>query len=121
MVFDKALNLIRTTPAKRPSSITSMLERLLAQAGFQQIETRRYDINFSSGTAAYASMYENLKVFFKLAQPLLLSTRSAFPHAAFPDQEELDRLYEQVLLEMLSNDFTATFSLLSVWGKKPQG
>lgn len=107
-------------PSGRTFGITPMLERLLAQAGFQQIESQRYDINFSSGTAAYASMYENLKVFFKLAQPLLLTTRSAFPHAAIPDQEELDRLYEQLLIEMLSGDFTATFSLLSAWGKKPQ-
>jgi SAM-dependent methyltransferase len=106
-------------PSGRTFGITPMLEHLLAQAGFQQIENRRYEINFSTGTAAYTSMYENLKGFFKLAQPFLLSTRGAFPHAAIPDQEELDYLYKQVVIEMLADNFIATFSLLSVWGKKP--
>jgi SAM-dependent methyltransferase len=104
----------------RTFGITPMLEHLLAQAGFQQIATSQYDIDFSAGTAAHESMYENLRVFFQLAQPFLLATRSTYPHAGIPDKQELDHLYEQVILDMLSDNFSATFSLLSAWGKKPR-
>jgi hypothetical protein len=63
--------------------------------------------------------YENFRTFFKLVQPYEIRVREAFPDAGIPDQVELDRLYEQMLVEMLQDDFVGLFYLLTVWGQKP--
>jgi hypothetical protein len=49
---------------------------------------------------------------FKLIQPFLLQAEVA-------TQEELDQLYEQMLVEMRSDDFCGLAYFLTVWGKKP--
>jgi hypothetical protein len=67
---------------------------------------------------AHEAMYQNFRVFFKLVEPFVLKARRAFPEAGLPDQEELDRLYEQMLLEMIEDDFVGIFYLLTVWGVK---
>lgn len=107
-------------PSGRSFGITPMLARLLAQVGLQQIGIRAHAINFSSGAQAHEAMYQNFRVFYKLVQPFLLRTRSAFPQTNIPDQEELDRLYEQVLVQMRSDDFAGIFYLLTAWGEKPR-
>lgn len=104
----------------RTFGTTPMLERFLARAGLQNIRSRAHAINFSAGATAHQAMYQNFRVFFKLIQPFLLKARSAFPDAGFPDQQELDRLYEQMLLEMIGDDFVGLFYLLTVWGIKPE-
>jgi ubiquinone/menaquinone biosynthesis C-methylase UbiE len=106
-------------PSGQTNGITPMLERLLTRAGFKSIGARAHAINFSTGAVAHQAMYQNARVFFKLVQPFLLKTRSAFPEAGIPGQEELDRLYERALLEMMEDDFVAIFYLLTAWGVKP--
>jgi len=105
-------------PSGRTFGITPMLEQLLGQAGFQHIGTSAHAINFSSGTEAHSAMYQNFRVFFKLVQPFVLKTRRDFSLTDMPQQEELDQLYEQMLLEMYE-DFVGLFYLLSAWGEKP--
>jgi hypothetical protein len=100
--------------------ITPMLERLLSRAGCQQIGTRAHAINFSAGTPTHGAMYQNFRVFYKLVQPFLLKMGREHPQADIPSQEEIDRLYEQVLVEMLSDDFVGLFYLLTAWGTKPR-
>lgn len=106
-------------PSGQTIGITPMLERLLTRAGLKDIGTRAHAINYSMGAVAHQAMYQNSRVFYKLVQPFLLKTRSAFPEAGIPGQEELDRLYERALLEMLEDDFVAIFYLLTAWGVKP--
>ena len=48
----------------------------------------------------------------KLAQPFLLKMKVS-------TQEELNALYEQMLVEMLRSDFRALMYIVSVWGEKP--
>jgi SAM-dependent methyltransferase len=96
--------------------ITPMLERLLTEAGYQHIGARAHVVNFSTGTKAHSAMYHNIRVFYKLVQPFLLKTGRAFSMDV-PSQEELDRLYEQMLVELLDN-FVGNFFLLTVWGEK---
>lgn len=55
---------------------------------------------------------------WKLIQPLQRRVRAEFPDAAIPDQEELDHLYNLVLADMLDDEFSASFYLLTVWGQK---
>lgn len=107
-------------PGGHTLGITPMLERLLVKSGFQDIQTKSYAINFSNGAAAYKSIYANFRSFLKLMQPFLLRVRSALPEAGIPDQEGLNHLYEQMLVEMLEDNFVGIFYLLSVWGMKPE-
>jgi hypothetical protein len=51
-------------------------------------------------------------VAFKLIQPFLVQT-------GVTTQEQVDQLYEQMLLEMRSPDFCGLAYLLTVWGKRP--
>lgn len=106
-------------PSGHTFGVTPMLERLLAGAGLQNIRSRAHAINFSSGALAHQAMYQNFRVFFKLVEPFVLKAHRAFPEAGLPDQEELDHLYEQMLLEMIEDDFVGIFYLLTVWGVKP--
>ncbi len=105
-------------PSGQTFGVTALLERFLAQAGCQDIRSRATAINFSAGAKMHQAMLENLRVFFKLIQPLQLRLRSQFPDSGIPDQEELDYLYNLMLAEMLSEDFAAIFYLLTVWGCK---
>ena len=107
-------------PSGHTFGITPMLERLLMGAGLQGIGSKAHAINFSTGAAAHQAMYQNFRVFFKLVEPFVLKARHAFPEAGLPDQEELGRLYEQMLLEMIEDDFVGIFYLLTAWGVKPE-
>jgi SAM-dependent methyltransferase len=99
--------------------ITPLLERFLREAGLEAIDQRAHAVNFSSGTPSYKAMYNNFQVFFKLIQPFLLRIRGTFADSGIPPQEELDRLYMQMLQEMIQQDFAGIFYLLTVWGRKP--
>jgi ubiquinone/menaquinone biosynthesis C-methylase UbiE len=99
--------------------ITPMLKRLLGLAGFRNIETRPHAIDFSAGAAAYSAMYQNFSVFYKIIQPFLFKTQRAFPQAHIPDQDKVEQLYNQMLTEMLSDDFVGIIYMLTAWGQKP--
>lgn len=92
--------------------ITPLLEQFLRDAGCLYICEQAHVINYSSGKRAAVGNYENLKVIYKLGQPFLIASGVA-------TQEQIDELYEQMLLEMLSDDFRALWYFLSVWGYKP--
>ncbi len=105
-------------PSGHTFGVTPMLTYLLKQAGIQDVSERAYAINFSVGARVYKAMYENVRVFFQLMQPFVLKARGAFPDAGIPDKEELDRLYNQMQIEMLEDDFVGIFYLLTAWGVK---
>lgn len=100
------------SPDGRGVGMTPLLGRFLRDAGCINIEQAAHVIDFSAGAEAYEAMRQNSMVVFKLMQPFLLKTRVA-------TQEELDRVYEQMLVEMLSDDFCGVWFYLSVWGQKP--
>jgi ubiquinone/menaquinone biosynthesis C-methylase UbiE len=107
-------------PGRRTFGVTPLLERFQREAGLEVVGHRAYAVNFSSGQNAYQAMCDNFKLFFQLVQPFLLKVRGAFGgETDIPPKEELDRLYEQTLLEMIQQDFAGIFYLLTVWGRKP--
>ena len=55
---------------------------------------------------------QNCMVAFKLVQPFLIKMGVVTP-------EEADQRYEQMLLEMMSEDFTARWDYITVWGQTP--
>ena len=98
------------SPDGRYHAITPMLRQFLRQTGFGDLRCRGYAIDHSAGTEAHRGFCEDYHLLFKLGQPFLRQQHLA-------TQEELDRLYEQALLEMLRDDFGAILYLITVWGK----
>ena len=100
------------SPGGRVLGITPVLAHLLRESGWQHVQIRAHGVDFSVGTEAYESIYHNLEVFLKLMQPFLVQV-------GVTTQEEADRTYKQMLVEMRSPDFCGLMYLLSVWGQRP--
>ncbi len=78
----------------------------------QQVEQHASVLNFSWGELAYEAMYQEVLAGLKLLQPFLIDTGIA-------TLQELDHLYQQILVEMRSDQFCGVVFLLMTWGKKP--
>ncbi len=92
---------------------TPVLRRLLYGAGYQNIHNIAYALDFSVGTEAYEAMRQNVEVAFQLLLPFMLRWEVT-------TQEEFDQLYQQMVIEMLSDTFCGLWYFLSIWGKKPE-
>lgn len=92
--------------------ITPMLSRFLRDAGCQDIQHMAHVFDYSAGAAFHGASYQDLRTAFKLVQPFLVKT-------GVTTQEEVDRLYEQAMVEMQAEDYCSLSFLLTVWGQKP--
>ena len=92
--------------------ITPLLRQFVCAAGGVHIRQTVHVLNCSAKEQAFLSTCENLKVLYKLGQPFLVKMGVAM-------QEQLDRLYEQMLIDMLSDDFCALWYFLTVCAGKP--
>jgi ubiquinone/menaquinone biosynthesis C-methylase UbiE len=95
----------------RFTGILPVLGRLLHDAGCVNIKLVPHAIDFSVGTEAYEGFRRDASVVFKLFQPFIIRMGVA-------TQEELDRLYEQMLIEMLQEGFRGLMLPLTAWGEK---
>ncbi len=92
--------------------ISPVLARFLRQAGCQNVGHKAHVLEYSAGTEFHRGFYEDWKVFFKLMQPFLVGTQVT-------TQAEVDRLYEQMLIDMAQEDFCGMLCLTTTWGEKP--
>jgi len=99
------------SPDGRTLGITPVLPRLLKEAGFCQIESLAYAIDFSMGTSAWADFYRNAEIAFHQAKRVLLKTNSITP-------EEVEALYQQLLLDMHESHFGGLWYSTSFLGTK---
>ncbi|MBE3561614.1 MAG: class I SAM-dependent methyltransferase [Ktedonobacteraceae bacterium] len=93
--------------------LTPMLSDFLERAGYCDIQEIPHMLNFSYGREAYRMQYKNLQAALKLLHPFLVKVGVA-------TQEELDKLYEQMLLDMMREDFRGIWYFMSAIGKKPR-
>ncbi|HZU71090.1 MAG TPA: methyltransferase domain-containing protein [Ktedonobacteraceae bacterium] len=100
------------SPDGHDFGLTPVLPRLLKNAGYTDIQKRAYVIDYSAGTEHSEGFYQNFRAGFQLVLPFMLKY-------GVITQEEFDDLYQQALIEMLSDDFCALVYFLSVWGTKP--
>jgi predicted peptidase len=84
----------------------------LNEAGFQNIRQTMHVLDFSANTEAHQNVIRNAEATFKLGLPMLVQGGEL-------TQEEAEQLNAQVQLDMLSDDFRGTWSLVTVWGTKP--
>jgi ubiquinone/menaquinone biosynthesis C-methylase UbiE len=97
----------------RFTGILPMLGSLLRDAGCVNIQLMPHVIDFSFGTEAYEGFRQDAAVVFKLFQPFIIRMGVA-------TQEEIDRLYDQMLLEMSQEDFRGLMLPLTAWGEKAE-
>jgi hypothetical protein len=95
----------------RFTGILPMLASLLRDAGCVSIQYVPHAIDFSAGTVAHAGFRRDASVVFKLFQPFIL-------RMGVTTQEEVDQLYEQMLLEMLQENFRGLMLPLTAWGER---
>jgi ubiquinone/menaquinone biosynthesis C-methylase UbiE len=95
----------------RFTGILPILGNLLRDSGCVNIKRVSHVIDFSFGTEAYEGFRRDASVVFKLFQPFIIRMGVA-------TQEDLDRLYDQMLLEMLQENFRGLMMPLTVLGEK---
>jgi SAM-dependent methyltransferase len=98
------------SPDGRIYDITPMLGGFLRKLGCSTIQHKAHAIDFSIGTPDYEGFRRDWMVFAKLIQPFLISQ-------GMSTQEEMDRLYSQIELEMLQEDYRGIMYVLTVWGE----
>lgn len=92
--------------------IMPILGRLLRDAGCEQINQRAHFIEFSYGTEGHEPMYQNCKIAFQLVQPFIVKM-------GILSEEEAQEHYNQMLIEIMSEDFCGIWSYMTAWGQKP--
>jgi SAM-dependent methyltransferase len=93
-------------------AVAYRLPSLLRAAGLQEVRTQAYAIESSAGTPTWADTYHNAEVGWSQLIPLLVRARIA-------SQEELEPLYQQMLIEFQQPDFALMWQVVTVLGKKP--
>jgi ubiquinone/menaquinone biosynthesis C-methylase UbiE len=100
------------SPDGRTLGVTTMLPRLLCRAGYQNIRHRAHVHPFSEETGTWADYYRNTEIVFQTIPPLLIQT-------GVTTQEEVDRLYQQMLIEIHQHDFCGMSHTVTTLGYKP--
>jgi len=95
----------------RTIGVSSALPWMVRLAGFQRVEVRPVFLDFSAGTSLHAGMHQNAVVALRLIQPFLVSCGVA-------TADELECLYQQVLIELAASTFTGSLVLFMIQGEK---
>lgn len=94
----------------RQLAVTPMLKRFLRDAGCRNIQHKAFAVDCSSGSESHQSFYEDMLVFLKLLQPLVISTGIA-------SKDEVESLYIQALEEINTENFNCLWYYLTTWGE----
>jgi len=101
------------SPDGKRFGTTLMLGQFMRDTGLTNLQHRAYALDYSYGTEAYETLYQE----FVIGTPLLFPFLS---HMGVTTKEEFDRLYEQMTEEMQEPAFRGLWFFLSVWGSKPE-
>lgn len=96
----------------RSIGTTIMLPRFLRNAGYQNVHHIMHALEVSADTEAYADFYRNSEITYLLAKPFFINT-------GVTTEEEFDRTYQQMLIELGSEDFTGMWHYMTALGTKP--
>ncbi|HYU76857.1 MAG TPA: class I SAM-dependent methyltransferase [Ktedonobacteraceae bacterium] len=95
----------------RSIGVTIMLPRFLRNAGYQDVRHLMHALEVSTGTEAYSDFYRNSEVIYQLAKMFFINTYAT-------TEEEFTRLYEQMLIELLADDFCGMWHYMTALGTK---
>lgn len=94
-------------------AMTTVLPRLLRQAGYPEIYHAAHALEFSSGAPGWGAFYDNTKVAYRLALPL-------YVQPGLLTEEEAEALYNQMLIEMQAEDFAGMWHFVTFWARKAE-
>ena len=100
------------SPDGRHLGITPVLGKLIERAGFTEIQQQAHMIDFSAHREGHHVTCEVVQAGFQLLQPFIIRHGGA-------RQEELNDLYQQLVMDMRSETFCGIIYYVSAWGKKP--
>jgi SAM-dependent methyltransferase len=92
--------------------IIPMLGPLLRTLGCDDVQSKAHVFDFSFGTNNYADAYQNAKLIYIQAKPMLTQ-------GGLISEEDYDMLYNRMLAEVRQPEFSGTSFLCTAWGKKP--
>ncbi len=101
------------SPDGRHIGITPMLPRFLKNAGCINVHHRAFAIDFSAGTHAHDGYAENVMVGFAILRPFITRIEQM-------SDLDYDLLHQQIVAEMLDDNFNGLAYHLSAWGQKPR-
>jgi hypothetical protein len=96
----------------KPRVRTAFAHALTQEAGCQEIGRKAHVLDLSTGAEGNEGWYQNAMVGFRLLKPFLL-------RYGVIDSETFESLYQQMLIEMLSESFCGLWFYLTAWGKVP--
>ncbi len=96
----------------RSIGMTIMLPRFLREAGYQQVQHKMHALEVSAGTEVYSDFYRNSEIIYLLAKPLFVNT-------GVTTDDEFDQTYQQMLIELRSDNFTGMWHYMTALGVKP--
>ena len=89
-----------------------MIAQFLKEYGLTNIQRHAYALDFSFGTEAHETTYQNFMMGYPLLSPFLVKMN-------ITTKEEYEQLCDQISIEMQNPAFRGLWFLLSVWGTKP--
>ena len=92
--------------------IAHRLGRLLQQASLQHIQRRAFLLDASAYSSLHQWAREENQITFAMLKPYLIK-------AGIVEETIYDQQYQQMLYEMMSEDFTSISFGLTAWGVKP--
>jgi len=84
----------------------------MRDAGFQGVQSRAHAMEHSAGTDAFEIWYQLYQITFKLLEPFFVGSGAT-------TTEQFEQMYQQMLVEIQSEQFCGIELFLTVWGKKP--
>lgn len=89
-----------------------MLGPFLRTAGCEDVQSKAHVFDFSYGTDNYADAYQNAKLIYIQAKPMMTQ-------GDLISSEDYDVLYNHMLADIRQPEFNGTSFLCTAWGKKP--
>jgi ubiquinone/menaquinone biosynthesis C-methylase UbiE len=96
--------------AHKSDGLTSQLARLLTQHGIEEVQERVYTLVYRGGTPEGQAFSEDIERFYRVALPFFRKWTNV-PKA-------YQEIYQEALKDMQKPDFSATWTVLTVWGKR---
>lgn len=92
--------------------VAFMLKKLLMNAGFENIRDKAFSLDASYGSYAHYNACKDGELFFQIIKPYLVAS-------GLVEEAEFERLYYEMIIDTLSDDYTCITFGLSAWGQKP--
>jgi SAM-dependent methyltransferase len=96
----------------RTYGLSPTLPGLLRASGFQNVHTLAHALEFSAGAPAWADVYHNYEV-------VIQAGTEAFVKTGVATAEEVEHLFQHMIIEMHQDDFRGMWHMITILGTKP--